>query len=205
MQRDHFENEIKLVARAGGKFRPCPMFDGQQANEIHRVIGGRIPLREAMRLDAVEPAPQPVRRQRRLFASGAARGGEDGVWQIVAGEQLAGVEAEDVVFAPEPHDVIARLVHPVAIAEDRGIDARPHVRRQPIMPPIVSMSSLPVATIASARPMRQAPKRALKERAAFFRALMSPADASGAISRMKAASMTRVTVPAPDPRVILMP
>ncbi|MNX92180.1 hypothetical protein D3C86_1243090 [compost metagenome] len=37
-----------------------------------------------------------------------------------------------MVLTPEPHDVIARFVHPVTIAEDRCIDPRPHVGRQPV-------------------------------------------------------------------------
>ncbi|MNL16883.1 hypothetical protein D3C87_1379470 [compost metagenome] len=108
------------------------MFDGKKADEIHGIIGGRIPFGETVRLDAAEPALQPVCGQHRLLPAGAPGSAEDGVRQIVSREQLASMEAQNVVFAPEPHDVVAGFVHPVSIGENRRVDPLKHLRGKPV-------------------------------------------------------------------------
>ncbi|MND58324.1 hypothetical protein D3C80_494740 [compost metagenome] len=132
VQRDHFKDQIELAAGTGCKLGRGPVFDGKQTDEVHRIVGRRIPLGQTVRLDAVEPAGQPLCRDFRLLFAGAAGSGEHRVWQISARQQLRGMEAEHMVLAPEPHDVVTRFVHPIAIVDDRSIDPCDRLDRQSV-------------------------------------------------------------------------
>jgi hypothetical protein len=118
-QRGHQEQPVEAAPGGGSDADVAREFvQREEADAVDRVVGGRVPLDEAVRLDVGEPALQALAAERLLLAAGAARVGEALVGERLPGQVLGGVEAQGVVLAPEPHHVVAGLVRPVAVARN---------------------------------------------------------------------------------------
>ena len=94
-----------------------------QPCQIDREIGGRIELGHLPRLEMIEPGAHASEPHAGLPAAHPARAPEARVGKQSAGNISGGVEEERVVLGEVPLHVIARLIHPVAVAENRAIDA----------------------------------------------------------------------------------
>ena len=130
VQGNHGEEPVAEGACPARQMRRRQLRQRQQADEVDRVVCGRVPLGEAFFFHRAEPLVETLLGQLRLLLSGPAGRGEGGVRPGQPGQELGDMETQGVVLAPEPHDVIAGLVDPIAIAEHRSADARAHFVRQ---------------------------------------------------------------------------
>ncbi|MNE42700.1 hypothetical protein D3C80_1368460 [compost metagenome] len=102
----------------GGKCGQC-----RQALEIDREIGSRVEFRHFPVLEMVEPCPHPRSTHFGLLRTLAAGTDKSGFGEKLPGKIGGGMKQQCVVFRKIPLHVIARLIHPVTIVEDGGIDA----------------------------------------------------------------------------------
>ena len=117
VERGHHEDAVHdgggAVAEVGGH-----VVEREEPEEVDGVVGGRVPFAEAVVEDRGEPAVEAGRGLRGVGAAGLAAVREGIVGEEAARDELGRVEAEDVVFGPEPHDVVARFVDPVAVGQE---------------------------------------------------------------------------------------
>ncbi len=77
----------------------------------------------------IEPGAHARKAHGRLLRAGAARADEAGIGQEMAAEIGRGVKQKRVVFGEVPLHVVARLIHPIAVVEDRLVDAVTQIGR----------------------------------------------------------------------------
>ena len=88
-QRVQCNHGKDAITQGGGarSQRGRPQFgQGQQADEIDRVIGGRVPFGQTILLDRIEPPRQPLRGEGSLRSAGSTRRGKDRIGETLPGQ-----------------------------------------------------------------------------------------------------------------------
>ena len=88
-----------------------------EAQRVNRQVGAGIPLGKAFFAEGDEPVVEHILGLGLHLSAGQPAVGKDLIGEQLARQQLAGMEHQGVVLAPEPHGVVARLIDPIAEAQ----------------------------------------------------------------------------------------
>ena len=83
--------------------------------DVNRNIGVGIPFRNELSEKFFKPLFQQFSASGADFGSRLPAVGKYIFWEQTAGQVLAGMEQQGMVFTEEPHNVVSRLVNPIPV------------------------------------------------------------------------------------------